>query len=300
MISYDDGFENSAEIEVGGKNETGGAVNPSALDAHLNNNLKAPLLSKEEEIKYSRLAKNGDKSAFEILLKSNLRLVVTVARRYTGSGISLSDLISEGNIGLLSAIEKFDPEMGFRFSTYAVNWIKQSITRAIGNQSRTVRWPIYFHQAEYQYRREIERCKESKEPIPSDKEMAELLGISDLVLSDIKSVYKIEVSVDAPVGDSDSDNKMLDTLFEDGDNLDIDNYDIKEFKVYLKVLFSRLLSERDEKVLILRFGIGCDPMTLSEVGEIIGVTRERVRQIEAASLKKLKSHLIADGYLQTN
>lgn len=264
---------------------------------HLSHNLKHSLLTKGEEIELARKVQRGCEDSFLKMFNANLRLVVVIAKRYKNASekVMFSDLIAEGNIGLMTAIRKFDPEKGFRFSTYATQWISVSITRTLSNEARTVRWPVHFVQLEYRYRKLHADQEDKNLPPLTDHEVMKALSIGRELLWFLKNVNRNEVSTSVPAFEEDK-GTLGDELFADSDTLG-DEFPLNEIitKTDLKVAFARVLKEREEFVLQMRFGLAREVMTLDEVGDILNLTRERVRQIEVVALKKMKRYFEIEG-----
>lgn len=248
---------------------------------------KMPLLTAKEEIDLSKKALKGDVAARDRMIRSNLRLVINIAKKYIHLGIPLMDLIEEGNVGLMKAVEKFDPRKGFRFSTYAAWWIKQSITRSVFDQSRTVRIPVYVNELLTKYKKTNERLMGKLKRVPSDTEIAKSMRTTIEKITKIRSAVMKTSSLDAPI-DEEGGNEIID-LIEDKSSAspetELNNFFTKE---RLTGLLDNV-NEREHEVLNLRFGLADGRThTLAEVSKKMGVSRERVRQIEENALKKLK------------
>ncbi len=300
-------IENNIEIvndesEVGaGEEDVGGDIEEILKDSSIAKELsindpvrmylkeigRISLLSIEEETKLSARIAEGDEEAKNILAESNLRLVVSIAKRYVGRGMLFLDLIQEGNIGLMKAVEKFDANKGYKFSTYATWWIRQAITRAIADQARTIRVPVHMVEtinklSRYQRQLTLELNRE-----PTDEELAHKMGISVDKVREVVKIAQDPVSLETPIGEE--DDSHLGDFVKDERSMSPEEYTIHEL---LKDEISDVLltlTEREEQVLRLRFGLddgSCK--TLEEVGQMFGVTRERIRQIEAKALRKLR------------
>lgn len=290
----------STEAEFNSKEKSAlstGAGQAKSLDAtqlYLKEIGFSPLLSAEEEVYYARLAISGDESGRKRMIESNLRLVVKISRRYINRGLSLLDLIEEGNLGLIRAVEKFDPERGFRFSTYATWWIRQTIERAIMNQTRTIRLPIHVVKELNVYLRAARELTQKLDHEPTAEEIAELL---EKPVDDVKNMLKLNErvsSLDTPLA-SGSEKSVLDTVADD--NIADPSVELQNQNVYSSLdRWIDELSEKHREVLARRFGLrGYDASTLEDVGAEIGLTRERVRQIQVEALKRLKEIMEKQG-----
>ena len=259
----------------------------TAIKLYLREIGQVKLLTPQEEIELAARIKRGDKKAREQMIKANLRLVVKIARDYDGIGLPLLDLISEGNIGLMKAVERFDPKKGGKLSTYGSWWIKQSIKRALANQSKTIRLPVHLVDKISKMRRIAMKLQEELGREPTDEELAEELGMTATRVRQMRMASIRPASLDAPIGDDDSNN--FSDLVEDENA--ITPYQDLEDKTVTGMLQDMVkhLDEREATILRYRFGLdGGSERTLEEVGEKFGVTRERVRQIQNLALKKLR------------
>lgn len=250
---------------------------------------RIPLLTGEEEVELARRVQERDMEAKRRLTVANLRLVVSIAKRYVGRGLSFLDLIQEGNLGLIRAVEKFDHTKGYKFSTYATWWIRQAITRAIADQARTIRVPVHTVEMINKLDRVQRRLVQEMEGEPTEEALAEEMDISVQKVRDIRSVAQEPVSLEIPVGEED-DSVLGDFVEDKGAEQPLDAVARKmQWEELAQVLDS--LGQRERKIVELRFGLqGEVPRTLEEVGDRFGVTRERIRQVEAKTLQRLQHH----------
>ncbi len=254
---------------------------------------KAPLLSAEEEIRLAKRIKKGDTRARRKMVQCNLRLVVNIAKKYSRYGVPLLDLIEEGNLGLMKAVKKYDPRMGYRFSTYASWWIKQAILRALSEQGKTIRVPVYMSETISRYKRVIEQLKHKLHRRPRLGEIAKKLKVSARKIKEIKQAMDTEpASLETPIGENGT-GRLLD-LVED---VTVES----PFESIAKLLQQERVREvldtlkpRYKRVLVLRFGLeGKGPYTLEEIGERLKISKERVRQIEDKAMNQLRDMLVA-------
>jgi len=266
---------------------------PSSLDAtqlYLSEIGFSPLLSAEEEVYFSRLALKGDEPSRKRMIESNLRLVVKISRRYNNRGLPLLDLIEEGNLGLIRAVEKFDPERGFRFSTYATWWIRQTIERAIMNQTRTIRLPIHVVKELNIYLRTSRELVQQLDHEPTAKDIAEKLDVPVANVTKMLRLNERMTSVDSPFA-GENDKVLLDVIPDDKSGGPEGSLQISDIKNNI-IHWLNELNSKQREVLARRFGLlGYEAATLEDVGVEIGLTRERVRQIQVEALKRLRDIL---------
>ena len=270
----------------------------TALEKYLQDISHEGLVSVEEEIELARKIKKGDVKALEKLTKANLRFVVSVAKQYQNQGLSLPDLINEGNLGLIKAAKKYDETRGFKFISYAVWWIRQSIMQAISEQSRIVRVPINQMGVIHKMRKVVQQFEQEYQRLPSIDEIAEQIDLPKETIVEIMSMITKKISMDAPISTND-DGNLLDVL----PNKNSPSADEDLLEEGLKKEIERLLvslSEREQIILRGYFGINQREMSLEEIGEQTGLTRERVRQLKEKAIKRLRCNAIGDslkGYL---
>lgn len=272
------------ELEVLNTLEEGSVTDP--VRQYLRDIGKVTLLTAAEEIELAKKAEKGEKKSRDKLISANLRLVVSIAKKYVGRGMSLLDLIEEGNIGLMRAVDKYDWRRGFKFSTYATWWIRQAITRAIADQARTIRIPVHMVETINRFNRTQRQLMQELGREPTPEEVAKALGIDETKAREIIKVSQEPTSLETPVGDED-DSHLGDFIADQG--LQPDEQATRELlKLHLDEVLDSL-SPREKRVLQLRFGLEDGKQrTLEEVGKEFGVTRERIRQIEAKAIRKLK------------
>jgi RNA polymerase primary sigma factor len=265
----------------------------SPLETYLREINETPLLSAEEEKQLAYRIENGDKAARDRMVRANLRLVVNIARSYTGKGLALQDLIEEGNLGLLRAVQGFDPSMNTRFSTYASYWIKQSIKRALVNTAKTIRIPAYMVELLAKWRRAASKLQDALGRPPSHEEIAGSLELPRKKLNIIKKA--IHVYNSAPQTDQAENGWSLDEMLMDANSKTPDTEMVEADDLHHVLDLLGKMDKREATVLRMRFGLDDEePKTLKEIGECLGLTRERVRQIESEALSKLSESMNVD------
>lgn len=282
-------LEEDAELETGAESAPGPweAYSIDPVRMYLREISRTPLLTRAEEIELAKRVEKGDVKALELMVRSNLRLVVSVAKRYVGRGLSLMDLVQEGNIGLLRAIQKFDWRRGFKFSTYATWWIRQAITRAIADQSRTIRIPVHVNETINRFTRVTQQLSQELERAPTPEEVARALGMGPNKVRDVMRAARKPLSLETPVGDE--EETQLGDFVKDDESR---SPDAAATQLMLREEMDQALdtlTPREKKVIQLRYGLDNGKQrTLEEVGKAFGVSRERIRQIEAEALSKLR------------
>ena len=259
-----------------------------SLDKYLQEIGKEELLSTDEEVELAQRIRKGDRKALERLTKANLRFVVSVAKQYQNQGLSLPDLINEGNLGLIKAAEKFDETRGFKFISYAVWWIRQSILQAIAEQSRIVRLPLNQVGAVNKINREANRFEQEFERRPSAEELSEKIDIPEEKIDDALHISGHHVSVDAPFVDGE-DNSLLDVLVNDDAPMADRQLVMESLRAEISSAL-QMLNDRERKVIEAFYGINQPEMTLEEIGTKYGLTRERVRQIKEKAIRRLRGN----------
>lgn len=260
----------------------------SAIKLYLNEIARTPLLTPKEEVELAARIKKGDEDAEQHMIKANLRLVVKIARDYEGLGLPLLDLIDEGNMGLMKAVQRFDPAKGGKLSTYGSWWIKQSIKRALANQSKTIRLPVHLVDKISRMRRVAMHLQEDLGREPTDDELAEEMDISAARVAQLRSAAIRPASLDAPLGDTDDSDTLGDLVEDEHAHTPYEELEEKTINTMLRQMIDSL-SQREAKILNYRFGLdGGDVRTLEEVGEKFGVTRERVRQVQNIALRRMR------------
>ena len=270
----------------------------ASLDKYLQEIGREELVTPEEEVELAQRIRKGDQEALEKLTRANLRFVVSVAKQYQNKGLSLPDLINEGNLGLIKAAEKFDETRGFKFISYAVWWIRQSILQALAEQSRIVRLPLNQVGSLNKINKALSKFEQENERQPSNEELSEMIDVPKEKISDTLRVSGRHVSVDAPFVEGE-DNSLLDVLPNDDSPMADKGLVNESLNTEIERALSTL-TDREREIIKSFFGIGCQEMTREEIGERFGLTRERVRQIKEKAIRRLKSpsrSKLLKGYL---
>ena len=260
----------------------------ASLDKYLQEIGKEDLITVEEEVELAQRIRKGDQEALDKLTKANLRFVVSVAKQYQNQGLSLPDLINEGNLGLIKAAEKFDETRGFKFISYAVWWIRQSILQAIAEQSRIVRLPLNQVGAQSKIQAEISKFEQEHQRKPSVTELSQITKMEETKIDQTIKADNHHMSIDAPFGSDDDDNAMVDVMASGDDSRTDKHVDFESMSQELQRVLSTVLKERERKILCYCYGIGCHEKGLEEIGSEFNLTRERVRQIREKSIIKLR------------
>lgn len=286
----DDGFieEDEEEIDLDAIDLLEGIGTEDPVRMYLKEIGTVPLLSAEEELELAKRKSSGDNYAKERLIESNLRLVVSIAKRYTGRGMSFLDLVQEGNLGLIKGVEKFDYEKGYKLSTYATWWIRQSVTRALADQARTIRVPVHMVETINKMSKMQRKLTLELGYEPTTTELAEALNMSEDKVIEIMQIAREPASLETPIGEED-DSNLGDFVADNNAVTPEGNIESVMLREHIDTLLQDL-KEREKQVIVLRFGLlDGHPRTLEEVGKEFNVTRERIRQIEAKALRKLRN-----------
>jgi RNA polymerase primary sigma factor len=285
-IDLTDDCSRAIEEEVTYTNASLASTTTDALQLFLNEAGRYPLLTAAQEVELSKRIERGDKEAKDLMVNSNLRLVVSIAKKYQGHGLSLLDLIQEGIIGLIRAAEKFDYRKGFKFSTYATWWIRQAVQRGVANKARTIRIPVHIVEREQKISRAERELVATLERAPTDEEVAKKAKLPIKQVREVRSAARAVASLDKPVGEDDS--AAFGDLFASEERGPAEQVELQLTEIALHSAVAEL-PEREQRILKLRYGLNGteDPKSLEEIGRIMGITRERVRQLEAEALRRL-------------
>ena len=262
-----------------------------AIRLYLKDIKKLELLTPEEEISLANKIKKGDRQARHKMIQANLRLVISIAKKYSHLGVSMMDLIEEGNLGLMKAVDKFNPKKGYRFSTYGAWWIRQYVSRAIANQGKTVRMPVYVIELLMRYKKVTENLTSSLKRKPKLNEIAKRMKLPMKRVKQLSKMVTGTTSLNTPVGEEGS-TEFMDMIEDENTPTAIDGLSHFFTQERLKVLLAKM-SRREQKILTIRFGLKDGiPHTLRDTAKHFGITRERVRQIESAAMRKMREHMI--------
>jgi RNA polymerase primary sigma factor len=285
-IELTDDCSRAIEEEVTYTNTALAATTTDALQLFLNEAGRYPLLTAPQEVELAKRIERGDKEAKDLMVNSNLRLVVSIAKKYQGHGLSLLDLIQEGIIGLIRAAEKFDHRKGFKFSTYATWWIRQAVQRGVANKARTIRIPVHIVEREQKISRAERELVAKLERAPTDEEVSKKAKLPVKQVREVRQAARAVASLDKPVGEDDS--ASFGDLFASEDRRPDEQVEVQLTEKALRSAVAEL-PEREQRIVRLRYGLDGDedPKSLEEIGRIMGITRERVRQLEAEALRRL-------------
>jgi RNA polymerase primary sigma factor len=284
---------NTLKSELKEMEEAGHPVDEDPLLTYLRDIRDLQLLTTEQEVDLAKRIEQGDQEALQKFIMSNLRLVVSIAKRYRNRGLPLIDLIQEGNIGLMRAVQKYDWRKGFKFSTYATWWIRQAVTRAIADKARTIRLPVHMGEAITRLNQVTQRLTQQLGREPTEEEVAATLGVNVQKVRDAVKAAHIPSSLEAPIGDED-ESELADLVADEASQRPEDAVYETLLKLETQEALGSVLTPREQLVLQLRFGLGNGHVyPLEKIGEVLGITRERVRQIEAKALEKLRHPSVA-------
>jgi RNA polymerase primary sigma factor len=285
-IELTDDCSRTIEQDIEYTNQQVASATTDSLQLFLNEAGRYPLLTAAQEVELAKRIEDGDKQAKDLLVNSNLRLVVSIAKRYQGHGLTLLDLIQEGIIGLIRAAEKFDWRKGFKFSTYATWWIRQAVQRGVANKARVIRIPVHIVEREQKISRAERELVAKLERTPTDEELAQKARLPLKQVREVRGAARAVASLDRPVGDDDS--ASYGDLFASHEATPDEQVEVELTEKALHEAVSEL-AEREQQILNLRYGLSgdADPKSLEEIGRILGITRERVRQLEAEALRRL-------------
>ncbi len=285
--------DNTLDKELDEMEAAGQVAGEDPLLSYMRDIADVPLLTAQQEVDLAKRIENGDAEALEKFIMSNLRLVVSVAKRYTGRGLPLLDLIQEGNIGLMRAVQKYDWRKGFKFSTYATWWIRQAVTRAIADKARTIRLPVHMGEAITRLNQVTQRLTQELGREPTEEELAAALGVGVQKVRDAIKAAHVPSSLEAPIGEEE-ESELADLVADEVSQQPDEAVYEMLLKRETQEALGSILTPREQLVLQLRFGLGNGHVyPLEKIGEVLGITRERVRQIEAKALEKLRHPSVA-------